>query len=185
MPKKILNLQNKIFNVAWNLFSKNGYENVDMKAIASGCDIAVGTLYNYYGNKKDLFLKVLEASWTSTFKRIEEINYKDKSQDEINHEIVKILYYDIKERRGLSKYLLDNSSISEDENNMFKDKVPDKLFLIIKDKGGYSDTNEFNFKSKKLTHIILCNIVLLSELYPLDDESNILFLNRIIEGNIV
>lgn len=53
MPKIIKNLEEKIFNNAQKLFCENGYENVDMKTIAENCSIAVGTLYNYFPNKKN------------------------------------------------------------------------------------------------------------------------------------
>ena len=51
------------------LFLENGYEGVDMKMIAKKCSIAVGTLYNYYPNKKELYIAILNESWNDTFKR--------------------------------------------------------------------------------------------------------------------
>ena len=46
MPKIIKNLEENIFNAAFELFSEYGYQDVDMKMIAKKVGIAVGTLYN-------------------------------------------------------------------------------------------------------------------------------------------
>ncbi|MGG7177532.1 TetR/AcrR family transcriptional regulator [Clostridium paraputrificum] len=186
MPKKILNLQEKIFEAAWNLFSEKGYDNVDMKAIAKGCDIAVGTLYNYYGNKKDLFLTVLGASWTGTFDKIDDAIQKCNDKKECIHKIIEILYYDIKERRGMGKYLVENNSFSKEENDKINEEVLDKIYeVIIKNFELTIDERGIEYKAKKLTDIIICNVVLLARLYQEEDERNIRFLNQIVDENMV
>ena len=40
------------------------------------------------------------------------------------------------------------------------------------------------YRAQKLTHIILCNIVLLARLYPEDDKANIDFLIKIVHDNL-
>ena len=167
MPKKILNLDETIFQAAWKLFSNDGYDNVDMKAIAKECNIAVGTLYNYYDNKRDLFLKVLNASWNNTFEKIEKVVNEDKNSDKVLESIIKILYEDIKIRRGIGSNLLKSEAISKTENQNIENQ-----YINIE------------HRAQKLTHIILCNIVLLARLYPEDDEANIDFLIKIVNGNL-
>ncbi|MBX7362623.1 TetR/AcrR family transcriptional regulator [Clostridium chauvoei] len=95
MPKVIENLQEKIFDAAIKLFGEKGYENVDMKAIAKESNIAVGTLYNYYSNKRGLYIKVLESSWEGTFNKLQKIVISDLSDREKINKIVEYLYYDI------------------------------------------------------------------------------------------
>ena len=60
MPKIINSLRGKISRAAYQLFSKKGYSAVSMKIVAEETGIAVGTLYNYYANKEELFIKVIE-----------------------------------------------------------------------------------------------------------------------------
>lgn len=185
MPKKILNLEEKIFTAAWDLFSNYGYDVVDMKAIAKECKIAVGTLYNYYGNKKELFIKVLEASWENTFNKIEEIIESNNDRDKSIRKIIEILYLDIKERRGIGSNLLKSEGITKSDNEKVEDKIINKLFIyILKTFNIDGDKNNIEYKAEKITHIILCNIVLLARMYPQDDEENIKFLINIVNDNL-
>ena len=59
VPKIINNLRGKISRAAYQLFSKKGYSAVSMKIVAEETGIAVGTLYNYYTNKEELFLSLI------------------------------------------------------------------------------------------------------------------------------
>lgn len=58
MPKIIPDLHNRILDAASNLFSSIGYANTDMKTLSKDLCISVGTLYNYFPSKPDLFLAV-------------------------------------------------------------------------------------------------------------------------------
>ena len=174
MPKKILNLDETIFQAAWKLFSNDGYDNVDMKAIAKECNIAVGTLYNYYNNKRDLFLKVLEASWNSTFEKIEKVMNEDKNSAKALESIIKILYEDIK-----------SEAISKTENQNIENGIIEKIYSYVIN--AINIENQYinmQYRAQKLTHIILCNIVLLARLYPEDDKANIDFLIKIVHDNL-
>lgn len=172
----IQNLEEIIFKEAQYLFSYEGYDNVDMKAIAKKCNIAVGTLYNYYGNKKDLFLKVFSDSWSNT---ISKIKSAFQSQDK-NKEIITILYFDIKERRGLGSNLINSTAFSKEENTLINSNIISEIIkLIAKD-------STYNYgKLEKVVHIIIYNIVLLANLYPENDEDNIAFLLGILNNNII
>jgi len=58
MPKIIPDLHNRILDSAANLFSTVGYTTTDMKAISTDLGISVGTLYNYFPSKPELFMAV-------------------------------------------------------------------------------------------------------------------------------
>jgi len=58
MPKIIPDLHNRILDAAANLFSSIGYASTDMKTLSKDLGISVGTLYNYFPSKPDLFLSV-------------------------------------------------------------------------------------------------------------------------------
>lgn len=46
----------RIIQAASELFGEAGYDNVSMENIAQKADIGVGTLYNYFANKGDVFV---------------------------------------------------------------------------------------------------------------------------------
>ncbi len=50
----------EILNVALNLFSKEGYDNVGVQKIADYCQIKKPTLYHYFGSKEGLLESLLE-----------------------------------------------------------------------------------------------------------------------------
>lgn len=60
MPKIIKDVEKTIRNCAIELFIEHSYADVDMRMISKKSGIAVGTLYNYYENKKQLYLSILK-----------------------------------------------------------------------------------------------------------------------------
>jgi AcrR family transcriptional regulator len=60
MPKIIENVRERIIEVAYNLFIQEGYEQVKTAKIARDCEIAAGTLFNYFPTKWELLREILE-----------------------------------------------------------------------------------------------------------------------------
>ncbi|GAA0069291.1 TetR/AcrR family transcriptional regulator [Clostridium sardiniense] len=174
MPKIIKNLDEKIFNVAWQLFTDSGYDNVDIKAIAKECDVAVGTLYNYYGNKRDLFLKVLEKSWNNTFDKLKRELIKEEINELKTIKFINVLYADIKERKGLGTEILN-------QNKIIKETILIRLYEFVNE----LDLQDFKRTTKKevinLIKLLLYNIVFLINVREDNDEANIEFLISILK----
>lgn len=55
MQKRSIEKKEKIKNVAIELFSENGYNNVSTNEIAKKANISIGTLYNYFSDKKSIY----------------------------------------------------------------------------------------------------------------------------------
>jgi len=49
----------EILEAALDLFSKKGFHNVSMREIAEKSEFAVGTLYNFFSNKEDLYKSII------------------------------------------------------------------------------------------------------------------------------
>lgn len=60
----------KILKAADQVFRDSGFERAEMRAIAQRAGIAVGTIYNYYPNKWELFLRILYTKWDRVEERI-------------------------------------------------------------------------------------------------------------------
>ncbi|MGG7077575.1 TetR/AcrR family transcriptional regulator [Clostridium sardiniense] len=174
MPKIIKNLDEKIFNVAWQLFTDRGYDNVDIKAIAKECDVAVGTLYNYYGNKRDLFLKVLEKSWNNTFDKLKKELIKEEKNELKTIKFINVLYADIKERKGLGTEILN-------QNKIIKETILIRLYEFVNE----LDLQDFKRTTEKevinLIKLLLYNIVFLINVRENNDDANIKFLISILK----
>jgi len=179
MPKVIKDVNKILQNCAMNLFIKYGYLNVDMKMISEKSGIAVGTLYHYYENKQQLYLSVLSESWAETFDKLNEISISDCARDEKMHELVSTLYYDIKERNGLGKVLLDNS-VEELKSNSCFSELKEKLFASVCNIISNLDMEIVECLPEsitmRLTESLLVSIVAMIEFHPDDDDDNISFL---------
>ena len=46
---------------------EKGLDAINMRSVATACNIALGTLYNYYSNKDELVLAVIESIWKDIF----------------------------------------------------------------------------------------------------------------------
>jgi len=49
-----------ILNSAYSLFLRNGYHGTSMRQIASDSNLTVGSLYNHFENKEEIFITVLK-----------------------------------------------------------------------------------------------------------------------------
>lgn len=53
--------QQRLFNAAHDLFLTQGFKATNISAIAAGANVAVGTFYNFYQSKTDVFVQVYNA----------------------------------------------------------------------------------------------------------------------------
>lgn len=186
MPKIIKDIDKILKRCAMELFIQYGYLNVDMKMISEKSGIAVGTLYHYYKNKQELYLSVLSESWEKTFISLNEISASDCIADEKLHELILVLYYDIKERNGLGKVLLDNSVEELKTNGCFfeiREKLLSSVYNIMSNRGIDVTQRLPENITLRLTESLLVSIVAMIEFHPDDDTENINFLNAQISKN--
>lgn len=184
MPKIIKDVDKILQNCAMNLFITYGYLNVDMKMISEKSGIAVGTLYHYYENKQQLYLSVLSESWAETFDKLNEISISDCTTDEKLHKLIFTLYYDIKERNGLGKVLLDNS-VEELKANRCFSELKEKLFTSVCEIISNLDMEIIESLPEditmRLTESLLVSIVAMIEFHPDKDDDNISFLEYLLK----
>ena len=184
MPKIIKDVDKILQNCAMNLFITYGYLNIDMKMISEKSGIAVGTLYHYYENKQQLYLSVLSESWAETFDKLNEISISDCTTDEKLHKLIFTLYYDIKERNGLGKVLLDNS-VEELKANRCFSELKEKLFASVCEIISNLDMEIIESLPEditmRLTESLLVSIVAMIEFHPDKDDDNISFLEYLLK----
>ncbi|MCK8061021.1 MULTISPECIES: TetR/AcrR family transcriptional regulator [unclassified Fusibacter] len=60
--KKKEKIKNEILVQAERIFNEKGYENTSMADIAVASDIAVGTIYNYYKSKPEVYISVMTGA---------------------------------------------------------------------------------------------------------------------------
>ena len=63
MPKIIANVKDQIISEAKRQINQNGYESTTIRSVAQGCNIAVGTVYNYFKSKDMLIASFVLQDW--------------------------------------------------------------------------------------------------------------------------
>ncbi len=70
MPKRIPDLKNRILENAKAMLLTQGYGVLSMRALAQRCEIACGTLYNYYSGKDALVADIILMDWQKCLARM-------------------------------------------------------------------------------------------------------------------
>ena len=63
MPKIIENLREALLAEARRQISERGYRATTVRSIAAGCEIAVGTVYNYFASKDMMIASFMLEDW--------------------------------------------------------------------------------------------------------------------------
>ena len=63
MPKHIENIREDLLSEARRQMLDGGYDSVTIRSVDSSCDIAVGTVYNYFESKEYLVACVMLEDW--------------------------------------------------------------------------------------------------------------------------
>ena len=116
-----------------------------------------------------------------------EIAFLWKTNEKI-YKLVFTLYYDIKERNGLGKVLLDNSVQELKADSCFSE-LKEKLFASVHNIISNLDVQITDCLPEiitiRLTESILVSIVAMIEFHSDDDLSNIEFLNNLFRTQII
>ncbi len=192
MPKIIENLEEEIARTALELFKDNSYQSISMRKIASEVGIAVGTLYNYYPNKWELYIEVFEESWRESYYILKDNFEKAEENYLINY--LKVIYEEMKNKklivRELFRYLTNSSEINEKEQKeKFKQvRFPEVLINEIYDLFVAVLEKEFEMKlDKENTNLYRIFIMIQVDIPPLhhnfkDKKDNIQFLYDIVSS---
>lgn len=66
----------KILKESRDLVAEEGLDALSIRKLAKKCDLAVGTIYNYFSSKDDLMISTIESVWEDIF-RIEDYDQED------------------------------------------------------------------------------------------------------------
>jgi AcrR family transcriptional regulator len=130
----IENPKQLILSKAKEILYNNGYKKLSMRALSKSCDIALGTIYNYYPTKKDLVIEMMTEYWQNYINSVQEI--ADSQQDIYNklNDIFNELRTFIESFRQywLTPELYDSPEYVED--GLKKEFIfMEKLITIVKD----------------------------------------------------
>lgn len=73
LARVIENPKQLILSHAKEILYNQGYQKLSMRALSKACGIALGTIYNYYPNKKDLVFEMMTDYWQCYLDTVAEI----------------------------------------------------------------------------------------------------------------
>lgn len=111
MPKIVPDIQNTVLAIAETHFQEYGFEETDMRKIASDAKIAVGTIYLHYQNKETLYLNVIEYSWKATIEKIEMLSKQDIDPKEVLKHVLRELIHDMTKRKSINSLWMEIGSM--------------------------------------------------------------------------
>ena len=176
----------EILKAGRKIAQEKGLSAINMRSVATKCNIALGTLYNYYSNKDELVLAVIESIWKDIF-HIKE--YKDDISFLDFVVFILSCLKDSKEKYPnffVSHSMIIQSRVKEDAkdkmNNCFTHIKGMMLSVLENDKTIDSSCFSNSFSRDEFVSFVFSNI-LLAELNTFDEQTLIEAVKRIIKIN--
>jgi AcrR family transcriptional regulator len=73
LSRVIENPKQLILSKAKEILYNQGYHKLNMRGLSKACDIALGTIYNYYPTKKELVVEMMADYWQNYLDSVEKI----------------------------------------------------------------------------------------------------------------
>lgn len=177
MPKIIDNPRELILNEAKDLLYKEGYSSISIRRVAKECDIAVGTIYNYFPTKKELIVEMMTNFWEEFFHDVDIVLHSTKDF----YEKLREIFNNISEfiRRFRETWLRNELYSSPDyiESGVERQNIYiDKLIAIVEEMLGKEMDNKNkeslkDFNSNQIAKFIVMNFIAMVQMPYLDYES--------------
>ncbi|MFZ2331353.1 MAG: TetR/AcrR family transcriptional regulator [Atribacterota bacterium] len=177
MPKYIDGIAEKIYQAAFSLFTIKGYHQVTMKMIAQRADLSIGTLYNYFLNKQDLFLNVFRQSMEQTYTVLDKMLEKNV---EDRYNFFATLYNEIVRLKELGRVILKENldhELFEQMKNYLVGLIRNLLYKAEEKKELYIPDRD----KERTIRLLITSIYDFAQEFPTEKEENINFICRLID----
>lgn len=124
-----MNKEEKIINAAIKLLLRENYQNMKTSEIAKEADVAEGTIYRYFKNKKDLFIHAIRYYNSTLFTFIYEGISKELSL-ETNLDLLGTNFYNRIHDKD-AKYKIIYKAFSEVEDDEIREELKNTLDSIL------------------------------------------------------
>lgn len=142
MQKRSLEKVNRIIDVAYTLFNEKGYYNTTTEDIAKQANVATGSLYAYFKDKKDIYIQVQEKIYQDIFYPGMEF-WKNNNEPLNNYDTAKKLF------SVFLKLMLKNHKFSK----LFHDEA-EALKLLDQDIKNISNEH-YDYLTEKIEEMII------------------------------
>lgn len=182
MPKLIPHADKKILKTACQVFQSQPYKDVDIKEIARGAGIAIGTIYNYYPSKQILFTAAFEETWRVSFKDIEEKVADQTSTERALRILLRQFYWKALEHHLITEEFLKVTATVEHPRfqrlNHLTNLVARVVRRIFDADSPIAGGEE---RSRRVALTIVMTLWGLTIYYPEDHDKNLIYLTQFVK----
>lgn len=123
MPKIIKDLRARIIKTAIHIFNEEGFNAIDMRKIARECEIAVGTLYNYFPKKKELMYEVFNNLWKESMDELDRFIEASQSGESLLVNYITAFHGEMDKKKGIGKELFRLELIESKEDKIDEESL--------------------------------------------------------------
>jgi AcrR family transcriptional regulator len=183
LSRIIENPKQLILSKAKEILYKEGYSKLSMRSLSKECNIALGTIYNYYPGKKELVIEMMTEYWQSFLCSVQNIANSDENIYTKLHNIFSELGVFIESFRQywLTPELYDSPEYVE--SGLKKEYVFIEKLIVIVEAILVKEQLKNNIKLKQGTYetsnFIIMNFITMVQMPLFKYSSFELFLNEI------
>ena len=137
----------KIIDKAWELFTKNGYEETKVEDITKDLGISKGSFYTYFATKDELLYEVLGKIKKEINRNLENINVNQVPEKVLEDYVKAKMNYVVKILNNMRLNSVEKYSIDPKLRNFFeelKEKSTDFIKINIVEKFNSKNGNKYN-----------------------------------------
>lgn len=158
MPKIIEDIKETIINEARRQVLTNGYSHMTIRSVASGCGIAIGTIYNYYKSKDVLVASFMLADWMKEYE-IMKVGCEGAKEPS---EVFLVIYQGIEHYCEIYKSLFEDTTAAKSSagvftsrHRMLREQLSDLLKDICKERAKHNTPFLSDFLAESLITWVL------------------------------
>lgn len=133
MPKQKRSIEkrNRIIEKGFELICKNGYYNTNTNDIAKYANVSTGIVYQYFNDKKDIFLEGVKLYYNSIMSPILDIIDFNKDLDDTINKIINKFILNHTLSKDAHEEIIALSHLDSDVSKIFHQKEIDMIERVI------------------------------------------------------
>jgi len=184
LSRLIENPKQLILTKAKEILYKEGYNKFSMRSLSKKCDIALGTIYNYYSTKDELLIEMMTDYWKEHLYILQDIvNSDDTVYIKLNEMFNKLSIF-IKTFKGIWLKPEFYQKPAYVKKSLIQENIyMDKLVIIIEAvllKGIEKNKNSLKLDSYETAKFILMNYITMIQMPFFKYSSFEMFLKELI-----
>lgn len=187
MARVIDNPKQLILDKAKEILYNEGYSKLSIRGVAKACDIAIGTIYNYYPTKKDLIFEMMIGYWEEYMYLVEAVvNSSDSFYIKLNNIFADLGKFikTFKEVWLRPEFYHRHNYVKNglEKENLFMDRLIKKVEIILIEEAS-KENSKINLKldSYELAKFIIMNFITIIQMPMFQYSSFETFLKELLK----